>query len=81
MKNRFSNHSYELLDGVIAVPLLVVITQLLKVFLHIPKQYVPTVAVFSGLLLSVFISHRHDLYAGIFMGFFYGNAAIASLLY
>jgi hypothetical protein len=63
---------------VIAVPLLVVITQLLKVFLHIPKQYVPTVAVVVGLLLSIFISHRHDLWAGIFMGFFYGNAAIGS---
>ncbi|MBA9025210.1 hypothetical protein [Peribacillus huizhouensis] len=63
-------------DGVIAVPVVIILTQLIKIFFHIPKQYVPTIAVIIGLLFSVLISHRHDLMAGIFMGFFYGNAAI-----
>ncbi|KIL50603.1 hypothetical protein KP78_06040 [Jeotgalibacillus soli] len=31
-----------------------------------------------GLLISVFISHRGHLVAGIFMGWFYGYAAIGS---
>jgi len=31
-----------------------------------------------GLLISVFISHRQNIIAGLFMGWFYGYAAIGN---
>jgi hypothetical protein len=62
-------------DGVIAVPLIVVLTQCFKIF-PIPRIYFPTIASLLGFLISIFISHRGDLWAGIFMGGFYGTAAI-----
>ncbi|MCB5236521.1 hypothetical protein [Niallia circulans] len=65
-------------DAVIAVPVVMIITQLLKIFLKIPKKYVPTIALALGLSISVFISHRHSLVAGLFMGWFYGYSAIGS---
>ncbi|KIL52943.1 hypothetical protein [Jeotgalibacillus campisalis] len=63
-------------DAVIAVPAIVVIIQLLKLKFSIPKFIIPTLANALGLLLSIFISHSGHLAAGIFMGFFYGNAAV-----
>ncbi|THE09969.1 hypothetical protein E1I69_20325 [Bacillus timonensis] len=65
-------------DAVIAVPFVMIITQISKKLLNIPKKYVPTLAILIGLLVSVFYSHRHDLAAGLFMGWFYGSAAIGS---
>jgi len=65
-------------DAVIAIPVIMIITQLLKIFLHIPSKFVPTVALALGLIISIFISHRHSLLAGIFMGWFYGYAAIGN---
>lgn len=65
-------------DAVIAIPTIMLLTQLLKIFLHIKSVFVPTLALAIGLMISVFISHRHDLLAGIFMGFFYGYAAIGN---
>lgn len=65
-------------DAVIAVPLVMIVTQLLKKFLHIKPFWVPTVALIIGLLISVFYSHRENLLAGLFMGWFYGYAAIGS---
>ncbi|WP_062105727.1 hypothetical protein [Bacillus niameyensis] len=65
-------------DAVIAIPVVMILTQGLKVFLKIPKQYIPTIALALGLIISIFISHRNDLIAGIFMGWFYGYAAIGS---
>ncbi|WP_342429597.1 hypothetical protein [Neobacillus sp. FSL H8-0543] len=65
-------------DAVIAVPAVLVLTQLIKVILKVPKKFIPTVAVIIGLCISIFISHRHNLIAGIFMGWFYGSAAIGS---
>ncbi|KPH71191.1 hypothetical protein [Oceanobacillus caeni] len=62
-------------DAVIAVPLIVIITQFFKLF-PIPHKYFPTIASALGFLIFIFISHRHDLIAGIFMGGFYGAAAI-----
>ncbi|WP_085994097.1 hypothetical protein [Oceanobacillus senegalensis] len=62
-------------DGVIAVPLIVILTQLFKIF-PIPRQYFPTIASILGFIISIFISHRGDLWAGIFMGGFYGAAAV-----
>jgi cell shape-determining protein MreD len=65
-------------DAVIAVPVIMIITQILKKFFHIKPFWVPTIALIIGLLISIFISHRHNLLAGIFMGWFYGYAAIGS---
>ncbi|MBE3569832.1 MAG: hypothetical protein IMW92_06865 [Bacillales bacterium] len=66
------------LDAFIAVPVVLILTQVVKVFLKVPKKYVPAVALLFGLLFSVFIGHRHHLIAGIFMGWFYGYAAIGT---
>ncbi|WP_433594999.1 hypothetical protein [Lysinibacillus xylanilyticus] len=65
-------------DAVIAVPAVLIITQLIKVFTHIQPKYVPAIALAIGLIISIFISHKHNLIAGIFMGFFYGYAAIGN---
>ncbi len=65
-------------DAVIAVPVVLIVTQLFKTIFHIKKLYVPTAAIVFGLLISIFISHPHHLWTGIFMGFFYGYAAIGS---
>ncbi|WP_188455620.1 hypothetical protein [Virgibacillus oceani] len=64
-------------DGVIAVPLIVIITQLFKIF-PIPRQYFPTIATILGFSISIFYSHRHDLWAGFFMGGFYSAAAVGT---
>lgn len=64
-------------DGVIAVPFIVIITQIFKLF-PIPKQYFPTIASILGFLISIFISHRDNLSAGIFMGAFYGAAVVGT---
>lgn len=65
-------------DAVIAIPVIIVITQFIKVFLKVPKLYIPMIALTIGLIISIFISHRHHLVAGLFMGWFYGYAAIGS---
>ena len=64
-------------DGVVAVPVVILITQLFKVF-PIPRKYYPTIATIIGYIISIFFSHRHDLWAGIFMGGFYGAAAVGT---
>ncbi|ASK60929.1 hypothetical protein CFK37_01230 [Virgibacillus phasianinus] len=64
-------------DGVIAVPLVVLITQLFKIF-PIPSKFIPTIATVVGFTISIFFSHRHDLWAGLFMGGFYSGAAIGA---
>lgn len=65
-------------DAVIAVPIVMIVTQILKQYFRIKPVWVPTVALLLGLIISVFISHRYNLLAGIFMGWFYGYAAIGS---
>ena len=65
-------------DVLIAVPLIMIFTQIIKVFLKVPRKFVPTIALILGLGISIFISHRYNLVAGIFMGWFYGYAAIGS---
>ena len=61
-----------------SIPVIIIITQFIKVFFHIPRKYVPLTAQVLGLLISVFISHRHNFIAGLFMGWFYGYAAIGN---
>ncbi|MGG1574246.1 hypothetical protein [Fictibacillus sp. NRS-1165] len=65
-------------DGVLAVPIVLILTQLVKLFTPLPRALIPTAALVIGLVLSIFYSHRQDLIAGIVMGFFYGYAAIGS---
>ncbi|MEH7383741.1 hypothetical protein V7138_25020 [Bacillus sp. JJ1533] len=65
-------------DAVIAIPVVMTFTQLIKVFMRIPKKFIPTVALVLGLIISIFISHRNNLASGIFMGWFYGYAAIGN---
>ncbi|MBC5638688.1 hypothetical protein H8S33_18100 [Ornithinibacillus sp. BX22] len=64
-------------DGLLAVPAIVLLTQCFKL-LPIPRQFFPTIASILGFLISIFISHRGDLAAGIFMGAFYGAAAVGT---
>ncbi|MCH7321178.1 hypothetical protein LZ480_04670 [Solibacillus sp. MA9] len=65
-------------DAVIAIPVVMILTQMLKKILHIKPVWIPTIALIIGLLISIFISHRGNLLAGLFMGWFYGYAAIGS---
>jgi len=65
-------------DAVAAVPIVIILTQLIKWLFHIPKKFRPTTALIFGLIISVFFSHRHSLTAGLFMGWFYGYSAIGS---
>ena len=63
-------------DATIAVPIVVILTQIIKIFTPLPSVYVPSLANAIGLIISVFFAHRGDINAGIFMGLFYGNAAV-----
>lgn len=63
-------------DAIIAVPTVVIVTQMIKIFLPIKHIYIPSIANLVGLFISIFFSHRGNLSAGIFMGLFYGNAAV-----
>jgi uncharacterized membrane protein YGL010W len=73
----FPEISTNIWDVFIAVPLVLIATQLLKKALPIPPAFVPTLATLIGLMISIFISHRGDLSAGIFMGVMYGAAAVS----
>ncbi|WP_082235530.1 hypothetical protein [Halobacillus massiliensis] len=63
-------------DAVLAVPSVIILTQIFKMTFPIPKALIPTLANVLGLFISIFISHPNNIWAGIFMGFFYGNAAV-----
>lgn len=65
-------------DAVIAIPVIMILTQIIKVFIKAPSKNVPFIPLITGLLISIFISHRNDLVAGIFMGWFYGYAAMGN---
>lgn len=65
-------------DALIAIPIIMILTQSLKVYFKIPNKFIPPIALIIGLLISIFISHRHNIVAGIFMGWFYGYAAIGN---
>ncbi|WNB91037.1 hypothetical protein [Bacillus sp. NEB1478] len=65
-------------DALIAVPAIIVLIELLKAFFPKFHSWIPTVANLLGLFISIFIAHPNNLWAGIFMGVFYGNAAIGA---
>ena len=62
-------------DAIWAIPVIIVVVLMIERFFKVPVAWLSTVATVVGLLLSIFISHRGNLSAGIFMGFFYGGAA------
>ncbi|MFB1051889.1 hypothetical protein [Paraliobacillus sp. JSM ZJ581] len=63
-------------DAILAVPTVVILTQIIKIWIHIKPVLVPTVANIIGLLIAIFFAHKHNIWAGVFMGFFYGNASV-----
>ncbi|MFF2498843.1 hypothetical protein [Peribacillus sp. NPDC058075] len=65
-------------DAVIAIPTIMILTQLIKVMFHIHPKFIPAIALALGLFISIFISHRHHFVSGIFMGWFYGYASIGN---
>ena len=66
-------------DAIWAIPVIMILVIVLKFFVHVPPKYVPGCATLIGLFISIFINHRENLSAGIFMGFFYSAAAIGTL--
>lgn len=52
-------------DAVIAVPAVLVATQIIKLLLPIPRVIIPTIATILGLMFSLFIAHRFNFW-GLF---------------
>jgi hypothetical protein len=65
-------------DALFAVPTIMILTQVMKKSFKVKKKYVPFIANVLGYAFAIFISHRGNILAGIFMGYFYGYAAIGS---
>lgn len=63
-------------DAIWAVPAVLIVILLARWIFRLPASWISTVATAAALILSIFISHRGDLSAGIFMGFFYSGAAL-----
>lgn len=66
-------------DAVIAVPVVMILTQAIKVFFPIQPKYVPAIALALGLMISIFISHKHNFLAGVFMGFFMDTQPLVTM--
>ena len=66
-------------DAFYAIPIIVIAIILIKMFFKLPSSWLSTVAVVIGLAISILISHSGNLSAGIFMGFFYGAAAMGAI--
>ncbi|WOV87741.1 hypothetical protein QWT69_01065 [Sporosarcina oncorhynchi] len=66
-------------DAVWAIPVLLVIVLVAHWVFKVPESWLSTVATVFALVLSIFISHRGNLSAGIFMGFFYSGATIGTV--
>ncbi|WP_409298436.1 hypothetical protein V1498_09160 [Peribacillus sp. SCS-26] len=65
-------------DGVIAVPAVMLLTEAVKLFLMVPKHFIPYFALAAGLLVSLFLSHPNNFWGAVFMGYFYGYGAIGT---
>jgi hypothetical protein len=66
-------------DAFWAIPVIVIVVIAIKAFFKLSTAWLSTVATVLGLFISIFISHPGNLAAGIFMGFFYGGAALGSI--
>lgn len=56
-------------DAVIGVPVVLCVTQLIKVFCRVPGIFVPTIALAAGNVVSIVFGHHEHVYAGILWGF------------
>ncbi|OOE12619.1 hypothetical protein [Fictibacillus arsenicus] len=65
-------------DGLIAVPAIIVLIEILKIFLPSISALIPVIANLIGLVISIFIAHPHSLWTGIVMGIVYGIAAVGA---
>jgi hypothetical protein len=79
MLNEFPTIHTNIWDAFWAIPVILIVILLLKVIFKLPESWFSTVATITGMILSIFISHRGNLAAGIFMGFFYGAAASGTI--
>ena len=79
MLNEFPIIHTNIWDAFWAIPVILLVMLLLKLFFKLPESWYSTAATVTGLLLSIFISHPGNLAAGIFMGFFYGGAASGTI--
>jgi len=66
-------------DAFWAIPVIIILIIVLKLLIKLPESWFFTVATIGGLILSVFISHRDNFPAGVFMGFFYSGAAMGTI--
>ncbi|WP_438314333.1 hypothetical protein [Sporosarcina sp. FA9] len=66
-------------DAIWAIPAILLVLIILKTIFKLSESWFSTVATATGLFLSIFISHRGNLPAGIFMGLFYGSAAMGAI--
>lgn len=79
MLNEFPVIHTNIWDAFWAIPVILLVILLLKIFFKLPESWFSTVATVTGLMISIIISHRGDIAAGIFMGFFYGGAAVGTI--
>lgn len=66
-------------DALWAVPVTLALVLIAKWVFHVRPAWLSTVSTVVALVLSNFISHPHNLSAGIFMGIFYSGAAMGLL--
>ncbi|MBH0155260.1 hypothetical protein IHV10_02715 [Fictibacillus sp. 5RED26] len=63
-------------DAIIAVPIIILVLITLKVLFPKLRTWLNSIANVLGLFISIVFAHPGNLWAGIFIGVFYGNAAI-----
>lgn len=76
MINEFPVIHTNIWDAIWAIPVILLVLVILKIFFRLSTVWLSTVATVTGLIISIFISHPRNLAAGIFMGFFYSGAAM-----
>lgn len=79
MLNEFPVIHTNIWDAFWAIPVILIVVMLMKMFWKLPSSWMSTVATALGLVLSIFISHAGNLTAGVFMGLFYGGAALGAI--
>lgn len=79
MMNEFPVIHTNIWDAVWAVPFVVLIILAARWLFKVPASWLSTVATVFALLLSIFITHRGNLPAGILMGLFYSGAALGTI--
>ncbi|MED1865317.1 hypothetical protein P4V41_17765 [Fictibacillus nanhaiensis] len=63
-------------DAFQAVPIIILALIILKILFPKLQTWLNTISNVLGLLISIVFAHPGNLWAGIFMGVFYGNSAI-----